>query len=295
MLHRFKDWMRLREDFASTFGQEKGKWQEITADTIQADPSIAQELYDIVQAGYAPLGGNKSTEFSSADAIIQGFQAGEITVIKAVDMDDNPDIDAAIAWKGTKFGNKITMGTAKPSFKPSSGEMVNKSGEMLKQSPFYIEASGAYANLILKNTGAKPILDEQTVREMLPGKKLIWHGEHPNLDPNSPRFPENPEPVFPKAVATFAQHPGWYSRTLNDGKWHTKIMIGLPDMRMARGPGAPSGDASPVPAPSQGKDKPDAAPGVGGLPGLKPADMGGMPKMEWSHWPHGGKRRRRNG
>jgi hypothetical protein len=213
MLTNYRDWRRkFREDFASSFPNSKRTWVSIEKSHIIEDPDLAQQIFDLIDDAYKGIGGNANIR--SKHDLTSEFLKGDLSVVKAIDLDDDSDPDAVIGYKRTDKGNKAVLSAAKGSSEEAKKLLIDKKKEEFNKGDAYGEVSGPLAKKLIDAT-VPVIEDEETVRSMLPGKNIIWHGEHPEL-----------ATLPPKIAATFGKHKGWYTRLIG-GHPHTKLMIGL--------------------------------------------------------------------
>jgi hypothetical protein len=196
----------IREQLEDEMALPKQEWVLLQAGDPRRD-AIQQQLFDMVTDAYADKGGHP--KISSPGSL------NKYTYWIVEDLDDDPEVDVAMLGKpkpgGNKLGAAATDGTgpAKAAYKEKSAEL-RKGGSVGGVGNWWGEVSGvpAYASL---SRGAPAIEDEATVRALLPGKPVIWHGMHPDED----------------AAPLFKAHPGWYTRT---DIGHTKIIVGNPDI-----------------------------------------------------------------
>lgn len=157
---------------------------------------IEPDLVNMVKTSYAKVGGNpKITKVGDISA--------EYPDWVLMDTDEDPEADVAFFGRPTKFGTKLgasaTDGT--PVAKNAS---VKLRGELLNNG-WWAEVSDAPAHIAINKLKMMPIEDREAVIDLLGGKNIEWHGEHP-------------EGKFPGTK-------GWYSRDIG-GEKHTKIVVG---------------------------------------------------------------------
>lgn len=166
---------------------------------------IKKDLYNMVQGVYSGVGGHP--KITDADSLER------YTYWIVEDLDEDPQIDVAMFGKPKSMGNKLGA-AANDGTKVASNAYKEKSAELRKGGTvggignWWGEVSGKPAYALLKR-GAPVIEDEDTVRALLKGKPIEWHGQHP--DPAAP-------PLFQSAW-------GWYTRT---DLGFTKIIVGSP-------------------------------------------------------------------
>lgn len=213
MYRKFNQWYKIRESFASTFKPKKNHWVSVDLESLKKDPEIAEELFKLIDQAYKNIGGH--VDFRSPQNIIDAFEKGEINLIKAVDVDSEPDPDALTIYKHRSGGMKAVASAAKTTSPESKKELVNYKTKAFHTPQYYSEVSDAMAKVLLE-AGVPVVEDEETVREVL-GKPIQWYGEHPDL--NS---------LKDSVKKVFGKYNGWYGRMLGDGQVHAKIMVGIP-------------------------------------------------------------------
>jgi hypothetical protein len=55
--------------------------------------------------------------------------------------------------------------------------VINHKAELLKKRGYYVEVSGKIQDIFLAK-GVQPVTDEATVRKVLKGKDIEWHGDN---------------------------------------------------------------------------------------------------------------------
>jgi len=166
---------------------------------------VKSELYDMVCTTYESVGGHpKICDLNSLD---------RYTYWIVEDLDDDPQIDVAMFGKPKPMGNKLGA-AANDGSRAAASAYKTKSAELRKGETiggvgnWWGEVSGKPAYALLKR-GAPVIEDEATVRALLKGKPIEWHGKHPD----------------PAATPLFQSAWGWYTRT---DLGFTKIIVGTP-------------------------------------------------------------------
>jgi hypothetical protein len=168
---------------------------------------VKQNLFDLVQQTYEPIGGHfKISSPSSLD---------RYTYWVVKDIDDDPDIDVAIMGKpdiaGVKMGAAANDGSglAAAEYKSKSADL-RAGGAIAGIGNWWGEVSGKPAYAMLKR-GAIAVEDENKVAKLLSGDDYIFHGAHP--DSNAP--------------ALFKSVNGWYTKSFGSHS-STKIILGNP-------------------------------------------------------------------
>lgn len=153
-----------------------------------------QEVFDMIQTSYAPIGGHLMIK-SKSDV------AKEFPTWFVADVDDDPEVDVFFGVKGQddrKISASATDGTA-----AAKAYAYNIRKEMYDDG-YWAEVSDATAHIAL-NKMKIPSVKEQEKVEKLIQKPVEWHGEHP-------------EGKFPGTY-------GWYSRDIGGVK-KAKILVG---------------------------------------------------------------------
>ena len=188
----------LNEGYTATLGLKKNKWEDINPK--KHPDELADELYDLIQTAYAPIGGHAKVKKPS-----DVFAEPKWNAWKIVDVDSDPDADVVIFGQKTKYGTK-SSGVGHDGGKQAKKAYLDDKGKSFNQNGYYGEVSSKFAEIMMKKYHVPVVDDEAKVRKVL-GKDIIWHGKNPN-DPSLPG-------------------KGWYSRKIG-GSMHTKILVGKP-------------------------------------------------------------------
>ena len=176
----------------------KGKYVQIT-DKKELE-AVKDVLYKIISNAYASIGGN--VKITNRDSILDP----SITYWKVADLDSDPEIDVVSFGKETSYGTKHT-GIGHDGDRSNIKNLLSFRTKELNMPGNYVEVSGPAHRAYVEIGGAPTINDEETVRAILKGKELEWHGKHPQ-DPGK-------------------GGNGWYTRKIG-GKKLTKIIAGVP-------------------------------------------------------------------
>lgn len=166
---------------------EKDKWQSLSDTEVDTEK---ETILSLVQTAYKEIGGHPN--FKSSNDVTSGEGGDEYEVI---DLDDDPEIDAVTSVKVKPSGKKF-VAIGHDGSKAAKSAAVNRNAELLKKPGWYIEVSDKIKDILLSK-GVKPVTDEDTVRNALKGKEIIWNGD------------------------------GTYDRKIG-GEMHTKMMLGNP-------------------------------------------------------------------
>jgi len=143
----------------------ENNWRPLSSAEVENDKD---ELFKMIDNAYAPLGGhpnvNNPGDIKSA---ADGYEV--------IDLDDDPESDAAIMSKQRAGGTKL-VGMGHDGSKPARSAAVAQTVKSLNKNGFYIEVSGKIFD-ILKAKGVAIVNDEETVKKALKGKEIVWHGD----------------------------------------------------------------------------------------------------------------------
>jgi 8-oxo-dGTP diphosphatase len=167
----------------------KDRWQTVGTSDVKKNRNVQQDIFDIINAAYAPIGGHP--DFPNADSV-----PADNNITDIIDTDAPDDVDAVVLSKTTPFGKKLTT-LGSDGGAEAKREVLKKAVDILNTQGSYVEASGKLLDILVAR-GAPIVDDEQTVRTVLRGKEIQWHGEG-----------------------------GAYSRKIG-GKTHEKKMLGNP-------------------------------------------------------------------
>ena len=202
-----ENWRKfLNEKKWEDFEHPKDQWVDIPTSDIEAsrDPiniDLSDELYDLIDIAYKPIGGN--FDFKNS-----GDLPGDHDDWGAIDIDDDPEPDALRVSKTKPAGSKMTVAGHDGS-KPGKDAYIGRTAELLSQPGHYAEMSKKIADIMIKYYDIRAVTDPQKVQQVLGSDKPItWLGEHPQ-----------------------GKHPGingWYTRDIGSNKDILKIMLGNP-------------------------------------------------------------------
>lgn len=143
----------------------ENNWRPLTSAEVENDKD---ELFKMIDNAYAPLGGHPNV--NNPEDIKSAADDYEV-----IDLDDDPENDAAIMSKQRAGGTKL-VGMGHDGSKPARSAAVAQTVNNLNKNGFYIEVSGKIFD-ILKAKGVAIVNDEETVRKALKGKDIVWHGD----------------------------------------------------------------------------------------------------------------------
>lgn len=145
--------------------EKKNTWLPMSPDEVK---QAEKDLYDLVNTAYSPIGGHPNV---TSPASIPS--AADLYTV--IDLDDDPEDDAVIMSKNRAGGKKF-VGMGHDNTRPARSAAVNYTADNLKKKGHYIEVSGKIYD-ILKAKGVPVVDDEDTVRNALKGKEIVWHGD----------------------------------------------------------------------------------------------------------------------
>ena len=161
---------------------------------------LQDQIFDLIQNAYSSIGGHVKFK-SPSDVLDPG-----LTYWKVADVDNDPEIDVTTFGKNTRHGIKHT-GLGHDGERANIKNLLKHKSGLLKSPGNYVEVSGPAFDSFVGKGGVPTVDDEETVRDILAGKEIEWHGVHPT-DPSK-------------------KGDGWYTRVIG-GEKHTKIMAGIP-------------------------------------------------------------------
>ena len=185
-----KDTSEAIEEAGRGLATNKGEWEEVSGDDIKNNKDVQQDVFDIIKAAYGPIGGHP--DFPTVDKVPADNNKADV-----IDTDEPDDVDAAILSKSTQYGTKITT-FASDGGTEAKRAAISKVIDLLNTQGNYVEASGKLMDILIAK-GAPTVDDEDTIRTLLKGKEIMWHGD------------------------------GVYTRTIG-GTPHTKKMLGKPNI-----------------------------------------------------------------
>ena len=168
-------------------GFEKNSWEYLTD---KEKSKFSDEIFDLINNAYAPIGGNPNYQ-SPSD--VDGSEGDANYLV--IDFDDDPEFDAVIVDK-TKPSGKKSAALGHDGSPAARSIAVNFAALMLKNKGHYIEVSGKLKDIMVAK-GVPIVTDEETIRTALKGKDIEMNDD------------------------------GTYQRSLG-GEIHTKTMMGNP-------------------------------------------------------------------
>ena len=184
MIKKFKQF--VLEDFADDY--PKNEWSDIADTKDKYD-----EITELVRNAYknVPGGSLEDPESIKKDPRVDYW--------RAIDMDDDPECDAVLFGKHSRYGIKLT-GLGQDGTKPAKTEVIATMLADLKNNGYYCEISG---NLVTALKDVPYVNDPEEVAEVL-GKDIEWIGKMDGFEQD-----------------------GWYSRMIH-GHRKEKLLVGIP-------------------------------------------------------------------
>ena len=153
-------------DLLNEINIPKNKWVTIPASELK---DYDEEIFKLISTAYAPIGGHPNYK-SPSD--VSGNESD--AEYEAIDLDDDPEIDALSAAKPKAAGKKF-VATGHDGSSAAKSSVVNYKASQLKAGGYFVEVSGKIKD-IFKAKGVEPINDEELVRKVLKGKEIEWLG-----------------------------------------------------------------------------------------------------------------------
>lgn len=147
----------------------KKKW--VTADIAKMDKIDSAKLWFMFNKTY------RSEGFQDLDAKSFNEFISKHEMIWYIDIDNDPEPDAFIAYRKEKYGNKIVL-LASDDKPLSKTLLIKKLVKLMKTKGWFMEASHKIAKILIKNN--VPIVDdEEKVKKILyPDIEWLGDGEY---------------------------------------------------------------------------------------------------------------------
>jgi len=143
---------------------KKNKWQPIPSSELK---QFQKDIFDLIMTAYKPIGGHGGFK--------KPTDVNPEKIFKVINIDNDPDPEAVVVTKKRAGGSKH-VGLGHDGTKPAKRAVIQKKIKDLKTSGHYVEVSGKMYD-ILKSNGVPIVDDEKTVRKVLKGKDIEWHGD----------------------------------------------------------------------------------------------------------------------
>lgn len=143
--------------------KRKNKWINISKDNLEY---LKNNFFTLVDNAYSKIGDN--------NVIKQPDDIFKRSYWESIDDNTNPDADAVLFGKKTKFGIKIT-GIGHDGSKKSKEDLLDKLSEKLKVRGYYIESSGSLKKHLEKKD-VPYITDIEIIKKVFPESNVQWIG-----------------------------------------------------------------------------------------------------------------------
>ena len=213
-LRNFIRGVLLEKKFSELPGYGKNKEVQLQSDITDGEnPELRDEIIDLINKSYAYTKAGRNYDYSKADDLINNY---DLSSLLAWDIDDDPEPDVIRGLK-TKSGKQKLTVSGNDGSKAAATFSAADSEARLRDGNHFAEMSGRSASAMMR-AGVPAVTDEQTARSLLVGKKIVWHGVHP--DCNS---------ISAKKSAQYCDrtgaYDGWYVRNVS-GTDTLKIIFG---------------------------------------------------------------------
>tara|TARA_R110000772_G_C13049620_1_gene414019 strand:+ start:55 stop:600 length:546 start_codon:yes stop_codon:yes gene_type:complete len=153
-------------DLLNEINFSKGEWKPIPSSELK---NYDEEIFQLISTAYAPIGGHPNYK-SPSD--VSGNESD--AEYEAIDLDDDPEIDAISVIKQKPSGKKF-VATGHDNTQSAKSKVVNHKATLLKSNGYFIEVSGKLVDILLAK-GVEPVDDEELTRKVLKGKDIKWLG-----------------------------------------------------------------------------------------------------------------------
>ncbi len=143
-------------------GFEKGSWEYLTN---KEKSEFSDEIFDLINNAYAPIGGNPNYQ-SPSD--VDGSEGDANYLV--IDFDDDPEFDAVVVDKTKQSGTKLAS-LGHDNSKQAKSLSVNFLSIMLKRPGHYIEVSGKLKDILVAK-GVPVVTDKETIQQVMKGKDI---------------------------------------------------------------------------------------------------------------------------
>jgi hypothetical protein len=223
----------IEKKFHQLPGYAKNKEIEIyDALTDPTNDDLRNDVFDIIDSSYAYLGGNADIK---APEHLMDPSRNDYIYFKGWDIDSDPEADVVRGMKPKAGKIKLALSATDGSGAAKEYGVSDTTRRLLSPGNF-AEMSGAAAVVQFK-VDVPAFTDEASVRSNLPGKEIIWFGEHPYFSSDEELLAKGVDPEIIRELSIEArkskqygpngEYDGWYVRILG-GEPHAKIMLGTP-------------------------------------------------------------------
>jgi hypothetical protein len=145
----------------------KNKWTPVPHNELD---QFKEQIFQLINTAYTSIGGHPN--YRSANDV---EKEASNTDFEVIDLDDTPGIDAVDAYKNTPAGVKF-VAIGQNGSTAAKSAVINRNADLLKHRGYYVEVSGKIKDIFLSK-GVQPVDDEASVRKVLKGKQIEWHGD----------------------------------------------------------------------------------------------------------------------
>jgi hypothetical protein len=208
------DRLLLREKKWSDLGAPKGEVITLSPQDFEDDASsdirdLDDEIFDLIQTAYADVEISPG-QYGNIKVQSPADLPGKYTIMKAVDLDADPEPDY---FRGGKpRGGRFKLGIVGHDGTPAAiQKYLEGTAEELKSGAIG-EMSGKIAHIMITRHGVPAVTSKEEVESML-GKQVDWIGRHPEEKYANRYGPD---------------YEGWYSRGITGAApgAHMKILLG---------------------------------------------------------------------
>ena len=151
---KFKKYLDEEYDFP------KKKWVSIPLHNL--DKETRHKLWDMYVSTYQSIG----LHIEDASKLTSKYKVSWF-----IDVDEDPQPDAFVIYKETKYGNKLAL-MGSDGEKLSKRLLINKAVKLLKTKGWFVEASHKIAEIFTAK-GVKTIYDMDFVKGVIGDKKFV--------------------------------------------------------------------------------------------------------------------------
>ena len=152
----------IEKDFVPTVAKKK-QWGVIKSNSDKRE--FSDDLVRLVTKAYS---------VTKVGSFVNSVKDVMPSTWVAVDVDKDPDIDATLFYRKTKFGNKI-QGLGHDGSRGTKDAALGKQMKLLNTSGWWVEASDAIEHIMYKNT-VPYISDEKEAQRIFPNTDLKMNG-----------------------------------------------------------------------------------------------------------------------
>jgi hypothetical protein len=222
----------LEKNFSQLNHYAKRKEMNVYTDLMDLEnDDLRDEVYSLIDQSYAYIGGN--ADIRAPDHLADPSK-NDYSTFLGWDIDEDPEVDVVRGMKPKAGKMKLTL-SATDGTEVAANFVVGDTAGRLSDGQHYAEMSGRSATAQMKK-GTPAITDPAAVQNLLPGKEIIWFGEHPALYVGRDPVLSDAATMFTdkfshieagksKQYGPYGEYDGWYVRSLG-GTPHAKLIFG---------------------------------------------------------------------